>query len=265
MASRAHLVRVWELCRSPAREPRALARIFGGIETVENLLRGIHKFQTTHFRVNQDLFAGLLTRQRPETLLITCSDSRISPGLLTQSKPGDLFVLRNAGNIVPPYGAVAGGEGATIEYAITALKVSHIVVMGHSHCGAMKGLVYPEEVAALPLVAAWLKHAEATRAIIRENYPDCQGEDLLNAAIRENALVQLDNLCTYPAVAARLAKSSLTLHGWIYQIESGQILAYDSEASHFVPIRVEQPLTGITRRRPSLRAATANPGTGRIA
>ncbi|MBS1810712.1 MAG: carbonic anhydrase [Acidobacteria bacterium] len=203
---------------------------------MEKLVRGIHTFQTTHFNEHQDLFTQLSKGQTPETLLITCSDSRIMPGLLTQSKPGELFVLRNAGNIVPPYGASTGGEGATIEYAVAALQVSHIVVMGHSHCGAMKGLLQPEDLKPLPLVEAWLKHAEATRRVVLENYQDCTGNDLLNAAIKENVLVQLDNLRTYPAVAARLAKGNLTLHALIYQIETGQILAYDPEKSQFVPV-----------------------------
>ncbi len=203
---------------------------------MEKLIRGIHNFQTTHFNEQQALYSQLAKGQSPETLLITCSDSRIMPEQVTQAPPGELFVLRNAGNIVPPYGASTGGEGATIEYAVAALKISHIIVMGHSHCGAMKGLLNPAEVAALPLVSGWLKHAEATRQVVAENYQDCTGIDLLNAAIKENVLVQLDNLRTYPAVAARLAKGTLQLHAWIYEIEHGKILAFDSEKLYFAPV-----------------------------
>lgn len=215
---------------------------------MEKLVRGIHKFQTTHYSEHQDLFSQLSKGQTPETLLITCSDSRIMPGLLTQSKPGELFVLRNAGNIVPPYGASSGGEGATIEYAVAALNVGHIVVLGHSHCGAMKGLMNPGDLTSLPLVAEWLKHAEATRRVVIENYQDCTGVDQLNAAIKENVLVQLDNLRTYPAVAARLAKRNLTLHAWIYQIENGNILAYDPEKSQFVPVTADYVATAFSPR-----------------
>lgn len=203
---------------------------------MEKLVRGIHEFQTTHFSEHQDLFARLSKGQHPETLLITCSDSRIVPDLLTQTQPGELFVIRNAGNIVPPYGAANGGEGATIEFAVSALKVSHIVIMGHSHCGAMKGLLKPESLTSMPLVANWLKHAEATRQVMIDNYQDLQDDDLLNATIKENVLMQLDNIRTYPAVAAGLVKGSLTLHAWVYHIESGQILAYDSTQSRFAPI-----------------------------
>jgi len=203
---------------------------------MEKLVRGIHEFQTTHFSEHQDLFTQLSKGQHPETLLITCSDSRIVPDLLTQTQPGELFVIRNAGNIVPPYGAANGGEGATIEFAVSALKVSHIVIMGHSHCGAMKGLLKPEGLASMPLVASWLRHAEATRRVVMDNYQDLTEEDLLNATIKENVLMQLDNIRTYPAVAAGLVKGTLTLHAWVYHIESGQILAYDSTQSRFAPI-----------------------------
>jgi carbonic anhydrase len=203
---------------------------------MDRLVRGIHQFQTAHFKEHEELFARLSQGQQPETLLITCSDSRIAPNLLLQTQPGDLFVLRNAGNLVPPYGASSGGEGATIEYAVAALGVKHVVVMGHSHCGAMKGLLRPDDLKPLPLVAAWLKHAEATRRIVEENYSDCEGEALLNATIKENVLMQLENLRTYPAVAARLTRGDLALHGWVYHIESGQILAFDPAQSRFAPM-----------------------------
>lgn len=214
---------------------------------MENLVRGIHQFQSTHFIDNQELFERLSQGQQPETLLITCSDSRIAPNLLLQTKPGDLFVLRNAGNLVPPYGASSGGEGATIEYAVAALNVKHIVVMGHSHCGAMKGLLKPEDLKPLPLVASWLKHAEATRRIVEENYADFDGEALLNATIKENVLMQLDNLRTYPAVAARLTKGELTLHGWVYHIESGSVFAFDPQQSRYVPMN-ERLIAAATQR-----------------
>ncbi len=215
---------------------------------MEKLVRGIHEFQAIHFNEHQELFAKLSKGQEPETLMITCSDSRIVPDLLTQTLPGELFVIRNAGNIVPPYGAANGGEGATIEFAVAALNVSHIVIMGHSHCGAMKGLLQPEGLKQLPLVAGWLKHAEATRRVVEECYQDVSGDDLLNATIKENVLMQLENIRTYPVVAARLAKGALTLHAWVYHIETGQILAYDPELSRFAPISLDQLKPAISQR-----------------
>lgn len=173
--------------------------------------------------------------QNPETLFITCSDSRIDPNLLTRSKPGELFLLRNAGNIVPPHGAAGGGEAATIEFAVAGLGVKDIIVCGHSHCGAMGGLLDPEQVEDLPAVAGWLSHAETTRRIVTENYGHLPDAEPLTAAIEENVLVRLEHPRTLPAVASRLVRGGLHLHGWVYKIETGEVFAYDPSAGQFVP------------------------------
>jgi carbonic anhydrase len=203
---------------------------------MQKLIQGIHRFQEENFRPLQSLFEELSKGQKPETLFITCSDSRIDPNLLTRSKPGELFILRNAGNIVPPAGALVGGEAATIEFAVGPLAVKDIIICGHSHCGAMQGLLQPEQVAALPAVSAWLRHAEPTRRIVRENYSHLEGERLLTATVEENVLVQLENLRTLPSVAARLEQGDLHLHGWVYKIETGEVFAYDLSSGQFVPI-----------------------------
>jgi len=200
---------------------------------MQKLIAGLHQFQAQTFSSQRELFERLAKGQSPEALFITCSDSRINPNLITQTQPGDLFILRNAGNLIPPHGAANGGEGATIEYAVDALGVKDIIVCGHSHCGAMHGLLKPEALANLPTVAAWLSHAEATRRIIQGNYPHLEGIDQLTAAIEENVLVQLENLRTLPSVAAKLAKGDLHLHGWVYQIETGQVFTYDARDGQF--------------------------------
>src|SRR5947209_3561333 len=161
---------------------------------MQKLIQGIHRFQQETFRPLQGLFEQLSKGQNPETLFITCSDSRIDPNLLTRSRPGDLFILRNAGNIVPAHGVPSGGEAATIEFAVVALGVKDIIICGHSHCGAMQGLLHPEQVALLPAVSSWLSHAETTRRIVQVNYGHLDGERLLTATIEENVLVQLENL-----------------------------------------------------------------------
>src|SRR5271170_3206620 len=127
---------------------------------MQKLIQGIHEFQKENFVPLQGLFERLAKGQNPETLFITCSDSRIDPNLLTRSKPGDLFILRNAGNIVPAHGAGNGGEAATIEFAVAALGVKDIIICGHSHCGAMQSLLQPELVASLTAVSSWLSHAD---------------------------------------------------------------------------------------------------------
>jgi carbonic anhydrase len=203
---------------------------------MQRLIEGIHEFQRDHFRPLQQLFEELSAGQSPETLFITCSDSRIVPTLLTQTRPGELFLVRNAGNLVPPHGAGSGGEGATVEYAVAALGVRDVIVCGHSHCGAMKALLAPEQLEGLPTVAAWLQHAETTRRIMRENYRHLDGQALLTATVEENVLVQLEHLRTLPSVAARLRRGDLHLHGWVYKIETGEVFAYDAAAGQFAPV-----------------------------
>jgi len=203
---------------------------------MQKLIQGIHRFQQESFRPLQGLFEQLSKGQNPETLFITCSDSRIDPNLLTRSKPGDLFILRNAGNIVPPHGAASGGEAATIEFAVAALGVKDIILCGHSHCGAMKGVLQPEQVASLPAVSSWLSHAETTRRIVKDNYGHLDGDRLLTATVEENVLVQLENLRTLPAVASGLLRGDLHVHGWVYKIETGEVFAYDLTCGQFVPV-----------------------------
>jgi carbonic anhydrase len=210
---------------------------------VQRLIEGIHQFQTEDFLPMQGLFEQLAKGQRPETLFITCSDSRIDPNLLTRSRPGDLFILRNAGNIVPPHAAGNGGEAATIEFAVAALGVRDIIICGHSHCGAMHGLLQPEQVASLPAVSSWLAHADTTRRIIRDNYAHLDGDRLLTAAVEENILVQLENLRTHPAVGSRLERGDLHLHGWVYKIETGEVFAYDVGKAQFVKLAEYHPQT----------------------
>ncbi len=195
---------------------------------MQKLVSGVHHFQENVFRQKQALFHRLAHGQQPLALFVTCSDSRIDPCLLTQTQPGELFILRNAGNIVPPYGQMTGGEAATIEYAVCVLKVKDIIVCGHSHCGAMDGLLHPEQLGELPAVRQWLTHAESTARIIKENYQHItEAVPRLTATVEENVLVQLEHLRTYPPIAAALARDELKLHGWVYEFETGQVFEYD--------------------------------------
>jgi carbonic anhydrase len=203
---------------------------------MKRLIQGLHQFQTDYFSTHRELFELLSQGQHPRILFITCSDSRIDPNLITQTQPGEMFIIRNAGNIIPPYGATNGGEGAAVEYAIHALGIQDVIVCGHSHCGAMKGLLKIEKLAEeMPVVYEWLKHAEATRRTMKEHYQDYEGEALLNAAIQENVLTQLENLRTYPVIYSRLKNGQLQLHGWVYEIETGEVLEYSPSVGQYVP------------------------------
>ena len=209
---------------------------------MQKLVEGLHRFQHGAFNSQKKLFQKLVDGQAPIALFITCSDSRIDPNLLTQTEPGELFVLRNAGNIVPPYGAVQGGEAATIEYAVAVLKVRDIVVCGHSHCGAMSGLLNPQSLEGLTAVKSFLSYAECTRRITTENYTHItDAKARLVATVEENVLVQLENLRTHPAVASALGRDEIHLHGWGYKCETGQIFSYDVEQGQFLPLDVHAP------------------------
>ena len=203
---------------------------------MQKLVHGVHHFQNTAFSSHRELFERLSRGQNPETMFITCSDSRINPNLLTSTGPGDLFILRNAGNLIPPEGSGWGSELATIEYAVAALGVHDIIVCGHTDCGAINALLDPQAVKALPAMDHWLQHASDTRHIVLQNYPELTGQAQQHIAVQENVLVQLDHLRTHPAVAARLEDGTLHLHGWVYHLGSGEVFAYDIAQDEFLPI-----------------------------
>lgn len=203
---------------------------------MKKLIRGLDKFRQTYVNTHQELLEQLSHGQKPRVLFIACSDSRVDPNLITNTDIGELFVIRNAGNIVPPYGAANGGEGGTIEYAINALDINQVVICGHSHCGAMKGLLKLNRLQAdMPLVYDWLKHAESTRRLVLENYPEQSGEELIETLVAENVLIQIENLKTYPVIRTKLHQGKLKIYGWIYEIESGEVLAYDAKTHAYLP------------------------------
>lgn len=208
---------------------------------MEALLKGYERFHAEVFPQWKELFASLASTQHPETLFLTCSDSRIVPDLVLQTQPGDLFICRNAGNIVPPYGETYGGVSATIEYAISALKVKHVVVCGHSDCGAMKAVLESRHLEGMPNVAGWLRHAEAARQMVNyEGMKELRAEEKLRALIRANVIHQLNHLRTHPVIAAGLQRGRLELHGWVYSIHSGKIEAFDAGLARFLPLETQR-------------------------
>ncbi len=198
---------------------------------MKNLLPGLRKFSERVFPGHQEHFESLAQGQKPHTLMITCSDSRIDPNLVTQTKPGELFVVRNAGNIIPPFGASKGGEEAAIEFAIEGLGVSNIVICGHSQCGAMAALVDKVNLDNLPCVKSWLSHAQGTKKRMKSKGGDFELTDV----VEENVLVQADNLRTHPSVSAALSAGSVQLFGWVYSFETGSIAVYDPRLKRYLP------------------------------
>jgi carbonic anhydrase len=196
----------------------------------EKFLGGVSRFQKNVYPQHQDLFEKLALGQRPDALFITCADSRIDPCLLTQTKPGELFICRVIGNIVPPYPDAIGGVSATVEYAVGVLRVPEVIVCGHTDCGVMKGALNPDALADWPSVAAWLRYAR-----VEHREPDPSPE-LILALTEQNVIGQLKNLRSHPAVAERVAAGDLTLHGWVYDIGRGVVTSYDAETGKFAKL-----------------------------
>lgn len=198
------------------------------------IMQGVINFQKRIFGKKEELFRKLGQGQRPLALFITCSDSRIDPQMLTQTEPGELFILRNAGNLVPPAGSGANGEEATIEYAIAQLKVRDVILCGHVKCGAVHALIEPEHLNALPSVAGWLNYAKPALPEIEKNAVGLNPEQKLNMAVQKNVLQQLEHLRTHMAVKEALAARTLRLHGWVYDFINGQVETYDPLTGKFV-------------------------------
>jgi carbonic anhydrase len=207
--------------------------------SVTGLIQGLNAFHSDYFTTNRELFERLSNGQAPEVLFITCSDSRIDPCLITQSQPGELFVMRNVGNIIPSYGAASSAEAAGVEYAVAGVGVRDIIICGHSHCGAMKGLLQIGTLSEqMPLVYDWLKrHGEATRRLVLDNYANVEPDRLLKIAIEQNVLTQIENLETYPVIRSKLHSKQLNLHAWMYEIETGKVFAYDAGLGQFTLLR----------------------------
>lgn len=203
---------------------------------MQKLVEGLHKFKAEVFNENQALFQPLVDEQRPDVLFITCSDSGVAPNLMTQTDPGELFILRNAGNIVPPYGPWTGGEAAAVEFAVLGLAVRHIIVCGHTSCSAMSALLDPSRLADAPAMRAWLDHAEATRRVVEENYEHVTGPARLTVTVEENVLTQIEHLRSHPVVRSRVARGDLALHGWVYKQETGEVFQYDPKLAQFVAL-----------------------------
>ncbi len=202
---------------------------------MHRLIDGVLRFHRDIHGPKRDLFTQLGETQAPFAMFIACSDSRVVPELLTQREPGELFVVRNMGNIIPSYAPSAGGVSASIDYAVAALGIESIVVCGHSDCGAMKAILREDKVDKMPTVANWIHHAEAAKKIVDATLPPSADQRArLNALVHENVLCQLHNLETHPIVAAKLATGRLKLYGWVYNIENGTVDTFDAANGRFV-------------------------------
>jgi carbonic anhydrase len=194
------------------------------------------KFQNEIYPSKQDLFERLSKGQSPDAVFIACSDARVETAMITQTDPGELFILRNAGNIVPPHTSQTGAMTATLEFAMRVLEVPHIVVCGHSECGAMKGIMNPDSVKHLPHVKEWLGFSQGAMDVVSEIASDKSPEEQMRLLLEENVKLQLQHLKTHPSVLRAMARGALTLHGWVYDIRTGRVDAWDEKDGRFEPV-----------------------------
>jgi carbonic anhydrase len=207
---------------------------------MHKLIEGALRFQAEIHGLHQQVAAD---GQQPFAMFIACSDSRVVPEVLTQREPGEIFVVRNAGNIIPSHGPAAGGVSASIEYAVAALGIEDVVVCGHTDCGAMKAILREDALDKMPAVASWIKYAAAAKEIVNATLPEGADDHArLHALVHENVLCQIRNLQTHPIVAARLATGHLRLYGWVYNIEKGTVETFDAEIGRFVPLTLGKPV-----------------------
>jgi len=221
-------------------------------EVLEQLKDGVRRFQTEVYPLRAEIFAQAASaQQRPQTLFITCADSRVDPNEITSSGTGDVFVTRNIGNMVPAYGEMLGGVSAVIEFAVSSLGVKHIVVCGHSDCGAMKALLEPETVAEMPTVTSWLKNAHTALTVAEtlheQDVEEGRVRPLLEVLTEQNVLLQLQHLKTHPSVAGAMAMGELTMSGWVYDIGTGKVKVCEDGEREFaaiepVPAASEDPM-----------------------
>jgi len=202
---------------------------------MKRLLEGYAKFRSSVFPQAKDRFRLLADRQAPDALFITCADSRVVPDLILQTEPGDMFLCRAVGNIIPPYGTMAGGVSSTVEYAVEVLHVRHVIVCGHSDCGAIKAMIDRTALERLPLTAKWLGFVESAWRHLDPATPN-DPKSLHTGLIHANIIAQYENLKTHPHIARGIQEKTLQVHGWYYDILTGAIEAWQETERKFIPL-----------------------------
>ena len=210
-------------------------------DELDVLKAGIRRFRTEIYPAQAETYEKAAREpQRPAALIVACADSRIDPELITQSGPGELFVTRNIGNLVPAYGEMLCGVSAAVEYAVSALKVKHVVICGHTDCGAMKALLQPASTDSMPTVKSWLRNAQAALSVANSlAEPDENPSKRLARLTEENVLLQIQHLRTHPSVAGAMAREELTISGWVYDIATGEVRISENGDRAFHPVVVK--------------------------
>ncbi|MBI4906684.1 MAG: carbonic anhydrase [Acidobacteria bacterium] len=200
---------------------------------MDKLLKGYSKFRKEVFPREKHNFKMLASSQAPHALFITCADSRVDPSMILQAPPGELFICKVVGNLVPAYGSAMGGVASAVEYAVTVLGVSDVIICGHSDCGAMRAFLHPEKLRSLKAVEAWLEHATTAIAVSKDHHSHLEGDAYVEALTKENIVSQLQHLRTHPSVASRMRRGNLAIHGWYYDIGEGTVSSYADDSGSF--------------------------------
>jgi len=208
------------------------------MEDIMRMIKGFRHFRKNYFAGTSDLFQELQAGQQPKTLMIACSDSRVDPALLTRSKPGELFVVRNVASLVPPYEPDSHHHGvsAALEYAVKILQVEHIIVLGHANCGGIRALMEADGMNAGEFIGNWVNIAANAREEVREKLSHKPLELQLRACEEAAILQSVENLLTFPWIKERSEAGTLSIHGWYFDLHRGELLDYDPETSEFRPI-----------------------------
>ena len=207
-------------------------------EALARIAQGVTRFRTEIYPAQRAMFERLRTGQEPLALFLTCADSRVNPNLVTQTDPGEIFIERNPGNMVPPYVEFVGGVTAGVEYAMLVLKVPLIIVCGHTDCGVMKALLEPATVHGMPGVQTWMTHGNAARERTSRELPFASREEQLQRLTEYNVLQQIENLITHPSVRKRSKYGEIEIRGWVYDIGSGAVREFKPASGQFEPIGV---------------------------
>ncbi len=205
-------------------------------EALAKIVEGVRKFQAEIYPAQREMFESLKSRQQPIAMFITCADSRVVPNLFTQTGPGDIFIERNPGNLVPQYSEFVGGVSAGIEYGMLVLKVPLLIVCGHTDCGVMKGLLHSEQTRGLPGVQEWMRHASEARHRVMRDHSDTTDEEKLRLITEYNVLAQIENLKSHPSVHSRVVSGEVDIRAWVYDIGDGSIWAAEPESGRFARI-----------------------------
>ncbi len=208
-------------------------------QALAKIVEGIRKFQAEVYPARREMFESLKSRQQPIAMFVTCADSRVVPNLFTQTGPGDIFIERNPGNLVPHYSEFVGGVSAGVEYAMLALKVPLVVVCGHTDCGVMKSLLHDEQGHGLPAMQQWMRYASEARRRVMRDHSNAAQQEKLRLITEYNVLAQIENLKSHPSVHSRLISGEVGICGWVYDIGDGSIRAADLQTGEFKKVGME--------------------------